>query len=409
MATDGFLQTVFDGGIRHANYFNGRLLSAQDLKQDGDAEHVHHRLLGQAAGAGIVDGLWVTGATNRLTVTAGLAVNREGAALPLGATSAFTIGPSADAPPSPEAIFTDCAPLTAPASATAGGAYLLVLCPVSKFEGRAPTKALNTGSSVPADCGPKWRVEGVGFRLVPLSMRFDVGALGARRRNRVAHVLLGSEALADPEHPLIPPPQSVLDTLAGVDRHSVPLAVLYWNGRAIEFVDNWAARRRVTQPPATLPRLTPTDDATVTSRSAAPLTPWGAWCSDWRRAEAEARFLQFQDHVETLPALAFTNELSAHARFIPPACFVPLETRTVVFQAPTDAQGFTTFRSTARVRPLPRITREQAGALLAQSWWLEAIDLDTSPSLQYFELPRGAGPRYYVMIVKPAAAPMSWF
>jgi hypothetical protein len=391
MASNGFLETVFDGGIRHANYFNGRLLSADDLKQDGEAEHLHHRLLGRAVGHGVVDGLWVTRAGSILTVTPGLAVNREGVALSLGATAFFNISPAVAAPPGADVIFTDCEPTQAPASATAKGAYLLVLCPVAKFEGLAPTKALNQGSQVPADCGPKWRVEGVGFRLIPVTLPFDAEAEGPRRQNRIAHFLLGSDRLADPSSPTFVLPEPVLDALPGLERHHLPLAVLYWTGSTIEFADNWAARRRLIRPSATL-----TGARGDSAASATALTPWGAYASDWRLAEAEARFLQFQDHFAEAMGqdryLAF--HIGQHFRYLPPVCFLPLG-----LDASAESLPYAFGCATMYVAPL---SREEVGVLLARSWQHEPIDLrDTpAPRIHFFKVPATGTGAPHAMLVK---------
>src|SRR5690242_6690299 len=83
-------QPLLSGGLRSVNFFNGRLLSAEDLSQDQSANRQAHQYLGQAIGAGVASGLEVrekTGVSTRtapvVTVAAGLAVNRLGQALPL--------------------------------------------------------------------------------------------------------------------------------------------------------------------------------------------------------------------------------------------------------------------------------------------------------------------------------------
>ncbi len=54
------LDTPFlDGGIRSTNFFNGRLLSREDLQREQDAERAVHERLGRALGTGIAYGLEV--------------------------------------------------------------------------------------------------------------------------------------------------------------------------------------------------------------------------------------------------------------------------------------------------------------------------------------------------------------
>jgi hypothetical protein len=61
----------------------------------------------------------------------------------------------------------------------------------------------------------------------------------------------------------------------------VPLALLYWTARGgIQFVDNWAVRRRVTAPDAG--------------------NRWSLFLGDRRSSEAEATFLQFQEQVDDM-------------------------------------------------------------------------------------------------------------
>src|SRR6266540_868481 len=79
-----------DDGIRSTNFFNGRLLSGEDLTQERLARQALLAQLGRAAGDGVAYGLWVTshvggstGGAPAVTVGRGLAVNRLGQALEL--------------------------------------------------------------------------------------------------------------------------------------------------------------------------------------------------------------------------------------------------------------------------------------------------------------------------------------
>ncbi|RKH28981.1 hypothetical protein, partial [Corallococcus sicarius] len=74
-------------GIRSTNFFNGRLLSAEDLGQEQTARDAAQQRLGRALGEGVAYGLEVSlsqdnsATTPLVTVQPGLAVNREGEAM----------------------------------------------------------------------------------------------------------------------------------------------------------------------------------------------------------------------------------------------------------------------------------------------------------------------------------------
>ena len=55
------LDAVFDtGGISLPNFFNGRILAAEDLQMLLDGDQDHRRLLGRAIGPGVANGLRVS-------------------------------------------------------------------------------------------------------------------------------------------------------------------------------------------------------------------------------------------------------------------------------------------------------------------------------------------------------------
>src|ERR671928_2086509 len=83
-------EAITDGGIFSTNFFNGRLLSGEDLTREQEANRAARQRLGQAIGAGIAYGLEVAkpeGVDTRLTpmvrVEAGMAVNARGETLVL--------------------------------------------------------------------------------------------------------------------------------------------------------------------------------------------------------------------------------------------------------------------------------------------------------------------------------------
>jgi hypothetical protein len=88
----------------------------------------------------------------------------------------------------------------------------------------------------------------------------------------------------------------------------VPLAVLYWTqAGGINFVDVWSVRRRLT--------------------TRAQSSRWSSICSDRRRAEADAMFLQFQDQLEDVRSQnqdPSTLTADSYFRFLPPIGFLPI-------------------------------------------------------------------------------------
>ncbi|WP_164018267.1 hypothetical protein [Pyxidicoccus trucidator] len=321
------LDTAFlDDGIRSTNFFNGRLLSAEDLTQEQQSRKEALKQFGRAVGEGVAHGLEVeaivggSSATDPVvTVKPGLAINREGRPLELlqevnvallrGAanTTSSTGGTGA---------FATCEP---PGSAYVSGAgvYLLVISEAEGREGRASTSGL--GGLPGTGCEAKRLVEGVRFRLLQLTLP-DAAELGSdeavRRllRNRVAHHCFGttdpsSKAfIRDPFGPAVEG-YGLIDGLRpnALTSCDVPLAVLHWrHGEGLRWVDTWAARRRLTRP-------------TLLGR-------WASGVADRRAAEGEAMFLQFQDQLEKLrQGTPQSVRAVDHFSYLPSVGLLPLE------------------------------------------------------------------------------------
>src|SRR5213595_773753 len=86
--TNNLLTPILNDRTRSVNFFNGRLLTGEDLTAEQKANRVAHGLLGQAVGSGVSHGLEVAEATLSstkqspvLAIRQGLAFNRNGAAL----------------------------------------------------------------------------------------------------------------------------------------------------------------------------------------------------------------------------------------------------------------------------------------------------------------------------------------
>src|SRR5205809_8714 len=114
MASANLLEAILTDGIRDTHFFNGRVLTADDLRTMQSASRQHDAQLARAIGDGVAYGLEVTLATSLSTakqavlhVERGLALNLLGerAALPVGVDVALI--QSTDAP-TPEGIFVVC-------------------------------------------------------------------------------------------------------------------------------------------------------------------------------------------------------------------------------------------------------------------------------------------------------------
>ena len=330
---DGTLEkpVVSAQSIRSVNFFNGRMLTAEDMNREKAANREGHKQLGRASGAGVAYGLEVlaidTQAASQpaIVIRPGLAVNRRGKVLELFETVTLALKKPPEARPVGGPVsFDDCAPPQDGVYIVGEGVYLLTLGPAELDEGRAPSNRL---ASDPA-CAIRYKVEAVQFRLRPLTdfLQAEVGdhltalravadpnELPAARlqqrhllRNRVAYRCFGaadSRLLALRTTPLSGPPVAygLLDDLhPQLTACEVPLAVIFWTALGIEFVDRWAVRRRLTGRNAIAGGLT-----------------------DRLAAEAEAMVLQFQD---ALADLSSVDVAAAEVfRFLPPAGYLPME------------------------------------------------------------------------------------
>jgi hypothetical protein len=313
-------EPVTGGGIASVNFFNGRLLTGEDLSHEQRAARAGRLRLGRAVGSGVVQGLEVAEALGEsspsrpvLRVEPGLAVNGDGAVLELADRTDVLLvrEPAPGSAPATE-LFADCQE-PGPAGFGAGfGVYVLTMGPAERGQGRAPTSGLGNADR---SCDTNVFVEGVAFRLIRVTI--DAGAVAgpALLRSHVAARAFGVGAEARAEfarNPLGPPPTGygLLDELrAGcLTSAEIPLAVLAWTASGgVEFVDMWAVRRRIVAPAA---------DAR-----------WPLLVGDRASAEAEAMFLQFQAHALDLAVtLGAPQTLSAAARFeyLPPVGMIPI-------------------------------------------------------------------------------------
>lgn len=346
-------QTILDGGIRAVNFFNGRLLTGEDLTREQTARREADRRLGIALGDGIAWGLEVQPAKDQthgaaVTINAGLAINRNGQTLHLPNPLDVLLSDRSAPKVATTRSFVECG-LKGGVTATKPGTYLLTIAPDEANEGRAQSQSLDEGS---VRCNSDALVEAVQIRMLPLTVELDALARNDldRMRNAVAWQCFGLDNMANfLIDPLRMPAQipEPLETLVGktYTRCDVPLAVVRITTK-IEFVDLWSVRRR----------LTPRGCA-------------GAFAypvEERRRAEGEAMSLQFQQQLSSMTvASGDVRGLVAHDKFVqlPAAGLLPMPG-----DAAGDAAAIASFFAACTVRGPAYIEGARLESLLRESY-----------------------------------------
>lgn len=347
MAIIELLEPILSDGIRSTNFFNGRLLSAEDLRLEQVSNRHKRRQLGRALGAGIVEGLDVSLVSNGagsstpvVAINAGMAINREGETLSLPARREVALVRERRQFPPEAGLFAACQPPQATPLSTGAGIYLLVLSPASGYEGRAPTSGPGNAGAVRPGCDSRYAVEGLRFGLIKMNlsgiesiatdMRSELETLQRQNdpasqsllRNLLAHLCFAtperSDFARDPLRRLAggSSPQLAagalesLRSLKLLGDCDVPLALVYWTLNGIQFVDNWSVRRRPL-PPAVAPA-------------------WPLLSGSDTIVRGEAAFLQFQEHVGFLSRSGvpqselFAMRVDRHFRYLPAAGIIPI-------------------------------------------------------------------------------------
>lgn len=406
MAFD-LLQAVLDNGIDTTHYFNGRILTADALRDDQKAHRRQRQQLGRAIGAGIVHGLSVRLLAGSdppaLRVTAGLALNGQGQALELAQNVDVTLA-ATDPEAAAGGLFAACQPTDTGEYVTGRNVYVLALAPASGYREKAPMYDLGPNGNGRADgCGFRYAVEGVQFRLVEIDLDDEEVISGAAQtdveelinaepqdaatvsklRNLLAHLCLGTVDAADfpadafsyLAHGATPPTYGLLSGLtnpdpAQADEHTltpcdVPLALLYWTTAGVQFVDMWAVRRRVIRPEARLSGL--------------PLV------SDRRLAEGEAAFWQFQAQVAEMQKDPTENLVSITAtdrfRYLPSVGIIPLASNR-------SSNGFhlDLFFDPVVHHPVVRIEGARLGAMVRTALTYPSHDLGSSVTMWVYRV-----------------------
>jgi len=338
MTSELLFPIIQQDNVRNVHFFNGRLLTGEDLRDEQIAQRKMRQQLGRAIGSGVVSGLRVEPIKSNgriIKVTSGLAINLWGQGIHLPENVEVELVASALPGSEGTAVFDRCD--DAPVSSLHHGTtsvYILTIAPASEFEGSVPIHQLSDNGKA-AGCGRRYAVEGVKFNLAGvytnqlqylssktranlselLIKESDQTADLSQLRNYLAHICLGTEEVAafsrDPyEFARKESSNQEYGTrrAAQLTRCEVPLALIHLTSRGIRFVDMWAVRRRPAPPPLS--------------------QEWPLLVGSRRKAESEAAYLQFQDHLDWLMdrySSEALNKLVAktHFRFLPPAALIP--------------------------------------------------------------------------------------
>lgn len=392
------LEPILTGGIRNTNFFNGRLLTAEALSAEQTANRQQHQQLGQAIGSGLVRGLEVNllnaGPQPVVQVKAGLALNRLGQALAL--PQDVEVALTADLPhPTPAAgLFAPCAPPHTVPVGSQAGVYMLVMAPASRYSTeRAPLHGFADNGRING-CGQRDTIEGVQFRLVfvdttaatlmgAAASQAVTALMGNNDPAALSHLrnLLAYACLGTPEASHIPatlyrylkadaeqPQYGLLDRLTAAGTLTacdMPLALLYWTGSGVQFVDRWSVCRRLTPHTALLNGL----------------------LNQRRQTEGEAAFLQFQAHIAhlsraSIPQAQLTPLQAAnYFRYLPAAGIIPLA------RTSTD-RGFNAdnFFSGLISRAAVTIEGDKVRPFLEKAFLYDPIDLDDAEFLWLYTI-----------------------
>jgi len=376
MSTHRLDEPVLEPGVRFPHFFNGRMLSGEDLTRERAANFTRQRHLATALGTGIAYGFEVSydeatypdRAAPVLTIKPGLALSASGHTLRMeNPIDLAVVEPPATAPASTGDLdFADCETLPASVYLTGTGVYLLTVGPADRKEGSAPVSGLGNGL---APCNAKYIAEGVRFSLLPLDVA--AGSTPDRARNEIAYQCFGFPAAAraavaadllgieDSANPLA-------DLVTGglLTDCDVPLAILQWDDEGLGFVDMWAARRAL--------HATPAGDFI------------GALASLDSLAEAMVR--QFQDHIDSLARTTIADPVQARRnlaeffKFLPPFGVIPI-------QGLGSANGFSLadFIGTRTSGTPTTIEASDLSPLLFGAGRCPPVDVDATESLQLYQ------------------------
>lgn len=342
------------------HYVSGRKLTAQDLQTERDASLKRLEFIGRAAGVGIVEGLWVesSGALG-LTITGGLGINEQGHPIFLKDAATINLAPTptdTTTTTKPQVKFASCnSPSTANTTGLKDGPYLLTVSPVYNLSNDfvQVQKILPRGTQ--DDCTNKSEEESVNFRVVflgdadiPHGFHIETDTNKAaylQRRNLLAHWAFGTEERLlrgsnpfqdwkDLDYSGFGLGRSKFEAAGDLTACDLRLAVFFLEtipgkSQSIQFVDNWAVRRRPSHP-SQFQKIS-------TTGTSIPLSGWGQRLNDQLSAEGEARFAQFQEHLDDLrqKLKGATWAANQYMYYLPAAGYVPLSASSKLLEVIT--------------------------------------------------------------------------
>ncbi len=354
-------QAITEGGIESVNFFNGRLLTGQDLSREQVARREAEARIGLGLGTGIVSGLSVRRAPADpddplpgVSIAAGLAINAAGELLRLSAAETVRLSHIARPGPTGPLGFDNCSPALSGTYLAGEGIYLLTLAPASVATGRAASNGL--GGTAFA-CNTDAEIAAVQFRLLEIRPQFysDLDMTAPDFRNRLAYRCFGAGVLADWANALLAGGDRGDDLLVamagyGLSPHDIPLALVGFTGASdVALLDADAVQRPLARPD---------------SAAAAAWLP--SLAGPRRIATGRAMLQQFARQLADLTGPAgMLGMLTARANFpfLPPVGVLPH----------ADFAAAKRFFAGMTVRGPVHINAEQVEALVAESLTTPAI------------------------------------
>lgn len=398
MSSRQLLEPITDSGIQNVNFFNGRLLTADDLSAVLGSGRGHDRQLARGLGEGVVHGLEVelasssTQARPVVRVSGGLALARSGNPVALAVpTVDVALVKTAPAFAAEAGLFAECAGPGAADNLSKLGVYVFVASPASTYEGSVPMRHSVSNDKFDG-CGRRYAVEGVKFRMERVDFSTLPGVSDSTRsllntlttqtddagvsklRNVVAHLCFDSEERTGARRDPFKRPAGdtnfvnygALAELRAAGQLSdcdVPLAVVYWSQQGVRFVDNWAARR--------LARRQLELDVESLLRS-----------------YGYERLLQFQRHLkdlfDSLGALTAV-QLQNYFAFVPPAGYFPVTGG----KSPRGFSPSNFFKQFTTGQPT-NVSADGFGAILRDSFACPDVSLAAKPVFTVLRLSENA-------------------
>lgn len=365
-------EPIATDGIRTVNFFNGRLLTGNDMSREQAARRAADARIGLALGDGVASGLEVTYAglvapdkRPAVTIAPGIAVNRLGHTLCL--TQSIELALSRAATPASSGVaclFADCAPPADGDFVGNAGLYMLTIAPAFTSEGRAQVSGL---ADINARCAIDATVEAVQFRLIQIRPEQFGGTTfdDPDFRNRIAYRAFGVGVLAAWPSDLIgddPRADDLVEEMRGhgLQDSEVPLALIAFDGAFIHhFTDAWSVRRP----------LSLRDPETIVSTISEPR----------RLCVGRAMFRQFQAEIDDIGSTAGAlAKIVARTRFgyLPPAGFLP---------ALSDGQA-AAFFDPMTVRGPVHLDASAVEPLLRESFSAPAIDTASDHAIWLYRI-----------------------